>query len=291
MQFKTQALVAAAAIAFAGMANAAVQLGSTQNSTLAFVALDAGAPLSMFIDLNYNLNDFLPTTAVNNPGTQIVWNFANNTIKVNGQLQTGSNIQWSDAYSSFLASANAANVQWAVVGADTVSGARYVTTGNPTQAAIDGQTLAKSAAAANVNNFYSGNGALGNHASVDAGANTAVSGAAFAGAGGSYQGTLATGLNWSAYAANGESNEFQFVNVQPRVGATTKAQVTTFGNPSLANLAADDALRGTQVATFTFNTATNELVWQATAVPEPATYGMVIAGLAAVGFVARRRKA
>jgi hypothetical protein len=59
--------------------------------------------------------------------------------------------------------------------------------------------------------------------------------------------------------------------------------VNQFGNPSTV-----DSLSAAPI-TFTFDIATNQLVLAP--VPEPGTYAMLLAGLAAVGFMARRRKA
>ncbi|MEJ6004870.1 PEP-CTERM sorting domain-containing protein [Paucibacter sp. AS339] len=50
---------------------------------------------------------------------------------------------------------------------------------------------------------------------------------------------------------------------------------------------------GSNLDTFTFNLASssNAALYSVSAVPEPQTYGLMLAGLAVVGFVARRRTA
>jgi hypothetical protein len=85
-------------------------------------------------------------------------------------------------------------------------------------------------------------------------------------------------LTWSYWLLNGESSTFQW---QQQLVANPI--VNQFGNPSTV-----DSLSAAPI-TFTFDIATNQLVLAP--VPEPGTYAMLLAGLAAVGFMARRRKA
>jgi PEP-CTERM motif len=83
-------------------------------------------------------------------------------------------------------------------------------------------------------------------------------------------------LTWSYFLANGESSTFQW---QQQLAANPI--VNQFGNPSSV-----DALSPAPI-TFSFDIATNQLVLSA--VPEPGSYAMLLAGLGAVGFMARRR--
>lgn len=284
MQVKFKVLAAAALLA-AGAAQAITVLPATQNSELVFTALDTGAdtPTSLFIDLGILLNDSLPSNAAfDMPVRETVYNFKTNTVTVNGQVQalTGS---WSQAFNDFMSVASGDRLQWAVFGADTTAGLRFVTTGNPAdQAAIDGQTLAKSSVISGLNAWYTANNQLGNHASVTNGASTAVSGPAY-----NPNQVPTAAINWSPYFADGASAELLYVNVAPRPAPNnSRAQVTTYGgNTDIFNAPAS----GPDITKVIFDSAAGTLT--ITAVPEAETYAMLAAGLGVLALVARRRKA
>lgn len=95
---------------------------------------------------------------------------------------------------------------------------------------------------------------------------------------------LASAFGTLTYSDNGITSFNGFFNARNAVG--TKADMV-YLTPS------DDA--GDHLAQFTVLKTTAEFdgstVTLTAAVPEPSTYAMLVAGLAAVGFVARRRKA
>jgi hypothetical protein len=285
MKFNLKTIVAAVALAAstAAVAQSSLTPMSTQNGSLTFLGLDSSASISILVDLNYNLNDFLPTSAVNNPGTTIVWNFNTNTLTVNGTAQQGT-FAWSNPFATFSASAN--NVQWAVISGDSQTGQRYTTTGNPTQSQLNALTLQSASNMSIVNNLYAANAPLGTHVGGNtAGASVATSGTAYVG--GNNFGTAGrwggNNLAWTAFATEGATNRFQFINVQPRPAPNNlQPTITTFGLPNVDHLVATGP-----VSTFTYDDGV--LTW-ATPVPEPSTYAMMLAGLAAVGFMTRRRK-
>lgn len=286
MKFRLNAIVAAVALAVTGTASAAIDRLSTENGSLVFLGLDSSASISTFIDLNYNLNEFLPTSAANAPGTSIVWNFLNNSLSVNGVAQGGT-FAWSNPFASFVGAAAAATTRWAVIAGDSSIGLRWATTGNPSQANLNSQTLALSSNMAIVNNLYAANESLGTHAASTAGGSTVAAGT------GAYVGSTnfgtagrwtGTNLQWTSFANAGDSNRFQFINVAPRAPGSLLVDTTTYGLPNVLNAPATASF-----STFTYDQAAGTLTW-ATPVPEPGTYAMLLAGLAAVGFIARRRR-
>lgn len=288
MQHRLKAIVAAAVLAAGGAAHAALDTGENGNGSLAFLAFDAvGSPISIVADLNFNINSFLPTSSVNAPGTTISWNFLSNTLTVNGVAQAGT-FNWSAPFASFMSVAQSADLMWAVVSTNSFDN-HYLTTGNPTQTQINQQTLASTSLMGLVDQLYAANAGLGTHASSTAGASTATSGTAYVGNPGSFGTTgnwASNALKWNSLAVDGGSNAFEYVESIPRTGATTLANVTVFGNPNAVNAPGSPSAE----SLFSFNSATGTLTWVTTPVPEPASLAMFAAGLAAVGFVGRRRR-
>lgn len=279
MKQTLKVLAAAMALAAAGGANAALQLMSTQNSSLTFVALDSvGSPISIMVDLDYNLNDFLTTSALNTVGTEIVWDFNANTRSVNGAAPVNGGYAWSSEFATFLGTAQSADLKWAVLAGDSATGQRFATTGTPTTAEVNLQTLASSSIMANVNNLYSSNSVTGTHASSTAGASTATAGGAYLGSNNfGVNGSWAGGLKWTSWAADASSNNFDFINVAPRTAGSQLAQVSFYND-------------ATKNASFSFDSSTGQLTWSVTPVPEPGALALMLAGLGAVGFVGGRRR-
>jgi hypothetical protein len=285
MNHKLNALALAACAMAAGGAHAQLAFPQgTGNSSLVFVAIDNDANIQVLIDLGLNVHDFTTSTAFTDGLTSpVTWNFATNTTS----LGTTGN-EWSAAYDLFKATQTGENFQWAVFGGDNVTGGSGPTqnrqlfaTGNP--------TLSQMLAANTSSPTSNGLGALGNfYAAVNNFGNlsTAVNGAATttaanttaylfdpAGLGPNFNGQL----TWSYLLSNGEVSTFQ------RQQQFQNPLVFQFGNPTT-----QDALSPAPI-TWTFDIATNTLTLAP--IPEPGTYAMLLAGLAAVGYMARRRKA
>jgi hypothetical protein len=285
MNFKICALALAAAAVASGTAQAAVDNVTTGNSSLLFVAIDNDANIQVTIDLGINVNDFVTSeTFTSGLTSPVSWNFATNSTS----LSTTGN-DWSAAYDLFKATQTDGNFQWAVIGGDNISGGVAPTnnrslyaTGTPTR-----DNMLAFTTAAPVSN---GLGAMQNYvaaavasggtlttANNGAATQTASNGVGYfadpAGMGANFNGWL----TWGYLMSNGQTSPFT------RVHQFTNPLVFQFGNPTT-----QDDLSPAPIG-FTFDIATNTLTLAP--VPEPSTYAMLLAGLAAVGFMARRRKA
>lgn len=276
MSMKLKTLTAAVAIAASGMANAAIDNFASGNSSLLFFAADkTGAPISMSLDLSFNLNDFLPGSTLAN--STIAWNFNTNTLSVNGVQQAGT-YNWSSLLETFSGTAQVAETSWGVIAGDSRSTAfsdtpiRYISTSKSSLDLADNQTLSTLS-------FFSG---VDNHLNAVAlaqGANdgvTASSGAAYVANGTA----LGVNFNWqnrstagSSAAAVGESQNVYFYEGVAFPG-TNRATVTQFGNAN-------------GVASFSYSEG---ILTYTAPVPEPETYALMLAGLGLIGAIARRRK-
>ncbi len=282
MNFKLRALAFAATAVIAGGAQAAIDNVATGNSSLLFVAVDANNNTSLIIDLGINVNAFVTdnslTSGLTTPQT---WNFSTNTSTL-----SASGNDWSAAYATFVAAQSGGDFTWGVIGGDNVSGGAapilnrsLYSTGNATEAEmlLMNTSAPVSNALGTTANFIATVNNLGTHQSAanGAAATTAADGLAYLPV--SVSNNFGGALSWSYLLANGETSTFQ------RVQQFSNPLAFQFGNPTT-----QDSLSAAPIG-FTFDIATNTLTLAP--VPEPGTYAMLLAGLAAVGFMARRRKA
>jgi PEP-CTERM motif len=285
MKFNLRAVAFAAAALVAGGAQADFNQVASGDGTLLFVAIDANNNISFTADLGLTISSFTNgasfTTGLAAP---VTWNFA--TDATNSGI-AGTNA-WSAAYSTFSATQSGGDFTWGVIAGENVSGGTVaarntLSTGNATQQQMTNVTTAAQVTnaltplaqfSAAVNNFGNLNAVNTNGAATT----TPGDAVAYVNGGGSIFNNF-NGINtWSYMLTNGASSTFQ------RVQQFTNPTVTQFGA-----INAVDSLAAAPI-TFTFDIATNTLVL-APAIPEPGTYAMLLAGLAAVGFMARRRKA
>jgi len=298
MKSKTR-IAAAMALALSALgANAAITNSNANfgNSSALFVAMDSATSVSLVVDLGVSMADFVGViSGVNaNAGslsaanTVASWNFGSNTRTVNG-VEVAGDYAWSSAVSSFFSMAQG-GVVWGVIGADNVSGAasgsntltnrNLLTTGSPTDANIVqvSNALTVSNGVGAFQNFVGAQTGTGTHGSNNDGASTVTSGAAFLNT--TMRGNFNNSLPWNYLSAVDTTSHLFLVNQQ--------------ANPVVYQLGAEygvDALLTEGMATFRYDSATNSLNFAAAMapVPEPETYAMLVAGLAAVGAVVRRR--
>jgi hypothetical protein len=299
MQSKLKLIAAAAAIIVAGTASAnTVTNMNSGNSSLLFFATDLvnTSPNTnrgtMALDLGKNFSDFVAGTAYTTTTTTLVWDFGNNTFTQNG-IQQAITANWSAVNTFFKATADSANIRFGVIGGNSGgTTTNFLTTGAPTSANLTAQTANDVANMATVNSLYFNI----NNAAASSTVNTTIASTGFGGvatkdyntnASAGVGGTTGMGsalnwqtnLKWSAAPAAGvTTSKLYFLDSNLPDGAVTSQIAPLGGNTTSGGL-------------FTYDYANSTLTWSVAvaAVPEPGTYAMLLAGLAAVGMVAKRR--
>jgi PEP-CTERM motif len=290
MKFKLNAAVAALALLAVGGAQALLVTPiSSGNGSMMLVAVDStGSTISLAVDLGYKIADFDRNLGtLNAAGTSLSWNLAANTRTANG-VTTNTGFSWSGAFADFTATAQAGETKWAVVGGDNATdgllpGRSFMATGSPSQAALASYNGNVPLVGATMDNFFVANNNLGTHVAA---ANTF--GASTASSGGAYLLTtmrtnFSGGITWNYLVDNGGTSGF----FQGR---------RTVANPDAYQLGSvltnDGVLQdATTAGIWSFDSTTATLTYNVAAIPEPGTYAMLLAGLGAVGFMARRRNA
>lgn len=273
MKLKMKLMAAAVALAASAGAHATgMDNFQSGNSSLAFIALDSvDSPISMMMDLDFNLNSFLPA-AMSAPGTTIQWNFGANTLTVNGVASASTQTNWSGALSSFNGVAQTADTKWGVIAGDSAT-TRYLTTvvaGTPI-GTVDNTTKG------NLTQFSLPDSMINNQSTAQniAGTNgsTASSGSGYVGTG--FLGTsnrgwkdkIATGV--VTLADVGSNADFYMYDTTSPGGGTSAAKATPYAG--------------------IFNYNAGVLTYSVAAIPEPSEYALMLAGLGMIGFMARRR--
>ncbi|HNL24676.1 MAG TPA: hypothetical protein PKN67_08155, partial [Pseudomonadales bacterium] len=226
MNSQLKLLAAAVALAGSATANAAMDNFISGNSSLAFVALDSvGSPISVMMDLDFRLDDFLPSNQ-GAAGTQIVWDFNQNRLTVNGVLSTSTQTNWSSALGTFQATANSSETKWAVIGGDSLAGigntARYLSTSTAPLATLQNQTKFNLQGFSGVDSLYNANNLLQSAASGQNGS-TATAGAAYVGTPDAFNvaGTWENKtIGWSAYALEGAAQSLYLLSTDNGISST-----------------------------------------------------------------------
>ncbi len=292
MNFKStlNAVAVAAALAAGGAHAAALEtfVNNSNNSSLVFLAVDSiGTRTSLLVDLNFNRTDFDPlvTTAslVRGPSQEVVWDFKNDTLTINGVMQAGT-FAWSSEFAEFDAAAQSAETKFGVIAGGNTSVATFLTTGNPTPANLTAMNGTRATALGGSNTVLNNNNLKGTlvegntagaHAVVevidpDTGNATIDNGyiasTANMGSGLNWQ----NNLTWKAMVDEGTTSVFYRL----RANQSTEIQV---GGPFAGSFGQ-------------FSYSDGVLTW-ATPVPEASTLAMLMAGLGAMGLVIRRRSA
>ena len=282
MNSQLKLLAAAVALAGSATAHAAMDNFISGNSSLAFVALDSvGSPISVMMDLDFRLDDFLPSNQ-GAAGTKIVWDFNQNRLTVNGVLSTSTQANWSSALGTFQATANSSETKWAVIGGDSLAGigntARYLSTSTAPLATLQNQTKFNLQGFSGVDSLYNANNLLQSAASGQNGS-TATAGAAYVGTPDAFNvaGTWENKtIGWSAYALEGEAQSLYLLSGDNGISSTKALAVQyALDNPT---------------GPATFHYSSGVLTYSVPApVPLPPAVGLMAAGLGLLGTLARRR--
>jgi uncharacterized protein (TIGR03382 family) len=301
MHTKTRWAAAAVALAAASSPAWALQPPNNDpgNGSVVFVALDSiGTPTSIFVDLGYLFSAFDPigaapvtvdaggsanvpsgiAGALLAPGTVAQWNFAANSLTVNGAAVSG-DFRWGTEFAIFNNAALATETQWAVLsGVSNFFPAYYLSTGNPATQQVSNQLAGSTSNMSLVLPLYSGQlnqGSFGSaYTSAFAGANAVVAETSLASG---YVGLVGNGF--MGPGGNGNWGGNLAWNALLPTGATSAVRV-------LDDLA--DGADGVTLLPGTFSYANGVLTWETTPIPEPGAIAMALAGLAVLVLRHRR---
>jgi hypothetical protein len=270
------------------------------NGSLVFFAVDPnGFPTSMVADLSFKLDGlelqsrdpFITGDAgsllsaatlspYTTPGTSIVWNFADNSMTVNGVVQSAT-FSYSTVYNFFQSNAQSSETSWGVIASSSSTSNNFpnyaLSTGNPTAAQLAAQTTGAttSLAVAGEGVYQNANARAINAKGVNtlivadavgasAVANETTLGSGYVLSNGSMglQGDWSGSLKWSSLSREGGTNSFWFLN---------------------------DSVDGATQLAGQFSYSAGVLTWNTAPVPEPNGVLLAFASLAVLAFAGARR--
>ena len=284
MKFKLNALIAAALMAAAAPSFAAISDATSGNGellvNLRFYNGDnngGGDDISAVFDLGVTMNDFL----------------ANRGVAGYSQTWSLTSANYGTAWNTVMAfaGANTAAIEYNVIALDnsnsnTAGGARYLTTAGATFPAL---TNLNTNNFSFMNSYVTNNNSRGTHATEVNGASTATSSDAQNTYFGKVNGGLTDGDNWSGQTTAdttktlATAQNFWFLTTSS-TSTTAQATKTAFG----VDLNGNGSIGTGEFGVWSVNAAAGTVSF-ANPVPEASTYGMMLAGLGLVGFMARRR--
>jgi PEP-CTERM motif len=256
IMFKKLKVVAAAALlAVSGLSNAAIDNGAGGNGSLFFSAWDGARSYTR--DLGLRIDSFEAALAA--PGG-LNFSLASDAL-----------------FTSYLTTANLGSLAWNIVAADSNGARRNIATyttlpGTRIQADVNRNVAGAIAGFANSVNNATGTGLVatgGNSATANIGA------PAYAGAF-AFGSTLANFLNFSSAGSTANNTYATGLNLLRINGGATGIAATTYTPYADEGFAARAYLNGGNLTI--------------SAVPEPETYAMLLAGLGLMGAIARRRR-
>lgn len=269
------ALIAAGLVS-GGAAQASISDFGSGDSSVMLSVVDSGTGVSALFDLGINLSTML--TSINTAGYSL-------------SFDLNSNPDYSAAWTSFMSAANLANVKWNVIAGDstgnstTAGDVRYLSTSTDAIGTVDNTTVSKLATFSSVNTYLTSSNPLGTHP-------TSANGADFV--------TSAAG---NAYFNNGFGvdkwkNNATFVTLASLGVAQSFYYLTgnsnSLGPATVKAFGFDQNGNGVEATEYgKWNVSSTGLVTfsNPTLVPEADTWAMFVAGLIAVGAIARRRLA